>query len=53
VVRVPEQRRRALQPAGQEVLVRRLAEGSTELAAEVRRREMRGVGKRRYVERLA
>src|SRR5712692_7267616 len=52
-VGVAEQRRRALHPAGQEVLVRRLAEGPAELAAEVRGREVRGTGERGNVERLA
>ena len=52
-VGVAQQRRRPLQPARQEVLVRRLAEGPAELAAEVRGREVRGAGERRHVELLA
>ncbi len=52
-VRVTEEGRGALQPASEQVLVRRLAEGPVELAAEVRRREMGGAGERRDVERLA
>jgi hypothetical protein len=48
-----QQRRRAFHPAGQEVLVRRLAERTPKLTAEVRRREVRGAGERRHVERLA
>src|SRR5947209_10137034 len=39
---VAEQCRRPLEPSRQQVLVRRLTERTTELAAEVRRRELRG-----------
>jgi hypothetical protein len=52
-VGVAQERRRALQPAGEEVLVRRLAECPAELAAEVRSREVGGPRKRLDVERLA
>ena len=48
-----EQRRGALQPAGEEVLVRRLTECPAELAAEVGGREVRRRGERGDVERLA
>ena len=50
---VAQQRRRAFQPAGQQVLMRRLAEGATELAAEVRLREARSARELRHIERLA
>ena len=48
-----QERRRALEPAHEEVLVRRLAELAAELAAEVRRRELRGAREGLHVERLA
>ena len=48
-----QQRRRALEPPGEQVLVRRLAERPAELAAEVGRREVRGPRERGHVERLA
>src|SRR4051794_6304740 len=41
-----QQLRGALEPAREQVLVRRLAERPPELAAEVRRREPRGAGER-------
>jgi hypothetical protein len=44
VVGRPQQRRRLLQSAAEEVGVRRFAEGSAELAAEVGAREARGCG---------
>src|SRR5262245_14379860 len=50
---VAQQRGRALEPACEEILVRRLAESSPKFPAEVRRREVGGAGKRRHVERLA
>ena len=50
---VAEQRRRALEPAREQVLARRLAERLAELAAEVRGGEMRGTRERGYVQRLA
>ncbi|HEY8629134.1 MAG TPA: hypothetical protein VIL73_01150 [Gaiellaceae bacterium] len=49
---VAQQRSCALEPAGEEVLVRRLAEGAPELAAEVRRREPRSACEGRHVERV-
>jgi hypothetical protein len=52
-VGVSQQRGRPLQPTGQEVLVRCLAEGPAELTAEVGRREMGDARERRHVERLA
>ena len=52
-VGVAQQRGGALEAAGEEVLVRRLAERAPELAAEVRGRQVRGAGERRHVERLA
>jgi hypothetical protein len=52
-VGVAEQRGSPLEPAGEEVLVRRLAEGPPELAAEVRRREPRSARERRHVELLS
>ena len=52
-VGVAQQLRGALEPASQEVLVRRLAEGAAELAAEVRGREACGAGECGDVERLA
>ena len=51
-VGVAQQRRRALEPAGQQVLVRRLAERAAELAAEVRAREAGGARHVVDVERL-
>jgi hypothetical protein len=53
VIGLPQEGRRTLQSARQEVLVRGLAERPAELAAEVRRREVRGAGERGHVERLA
>lgn len=50
---VAEQRGGALEPAGQEELVRSLAESPPELTAEMRRREVRSAGERRHVERRA
>src|SRR5919199_3619346 len=50
---VPQQRRRALEPAREQVLVRRLSERAPELATEVRRREVRRACERGHVERLA
>ena len=47
-----QQRGGALEPAGQQVLVRRLAERAAELAAEVRAREAGGAGHVVDVERL-
>ena len=47
-----QQRRGALEAAGEQVLVRCLAEGAAELAAEVRGGEMRGARERGDVERL-
>src|SRR5215211_5974800 len=47
-----QQRSRALEPACEQVLVRRLAEGAAELAAEVRGREPCSTRKHRHVERL-
>jgi hypothetical protein len=52
-VGVAEQRRRSFEPAGQQVLVRGLAEGAPELTAEVRGGEARRACQRRDVERLA
>src|SRR5439155_4726972 len=52
-VGVAQQHGCPLEPAGQEVLVRRLAESLAELAAEVRRREVRGLSERGNVERIA
>jgi hypothetical protein len=52
-VGVPQERRGALEAARQQVLVRRLAERPPELAAEVRRREVRDPCERGHVERLA
>ena len=48
----PEERRGALEPAREEVLVRRLAEGAPELATEVRGRESCRASERGDVERL-
>ena len=48
----PQQRRGALEPAGQQVGVRRLAERAPELAAEVRAREAGGAGHVVDAERL-
>ena len=53
VIRGPQQGRRTLEPAREQVLVRRRAERAPELAAEVRRRQLRGAGERRNVERIA
>ena len=47
-----QQRRGALEPAGQQVGVRRLAEGAPELAAEVGAREAGGAGHVLDAERL-
>jgi len=52
VVGVPQQRRRPLQPAGQQVDVGRLTEGATELTAEVGLREPGGSGQVIDLERL-
>ena len=52
-IRGEKQRGCALEPPRQQVLVRRLAERPAELAAEVRRREMRHPRERRDVERVA
>jgi hypothetical protein len=52
-VGVAQQGSGALHPAGEQVLVRGLAEGPAELAAEVRRGESRRAGERRHVEWLA
>jgi hypothetical protein len=51
VVGVSQERGRPLEPARQEVLVRRLSEGPPELAAEVGRREMGDPRERGDVER--
>jgi hypothetical protein len=51
-VGVAQQRGGPFEPAGQKVLMRGLAEGAPELAAEVRRREVRRPGERRNVERI-
>jgi len=48
-----KKRRGPLQPAHEEVLVRRLAERAAELTAEVRGRELRSVRERLHIERLA
>ena len=48
----PQQRRRALEPARQQVGVRRLAERAPELAAEMRAREPGRAGQVVHVERL-
>ena len=53
VVGVAQELGRALEPARQQVLVRRRAERAPELAAEVGGREPGGAGERRDVERLA
>ena len=50
---VAEQRGGTLETPRQQVLMRRLAEGAPELAAEVRRRELSRSGESRHVERLA
>ena len=50
---VTEQRGGPFEPPRQQVLVRCLAELPPELPAEVRRREARGAGQRRHVQRLA
>ena len=52
-VGVPKQRSSALEPAGEEVLVRRLTEGAAELAGEVRGREACGACECGHVERVA
>src|SRR3954451_12190568 len=51
-VRVAQQRRRTLEATGEQVLVRRLAEGTPELAAEVGAREAGGAGEVVDAERL-
>ena len=51
-VGVPQQRSGAFEPAHEQVLVRRLAELTLELAAEVRGRELRHARERLDVERL-
>src|SRR6266513_3167276 len=53
VVSVPQHRRRALQTPREQVLVRRLAEDATELAAEMRGGEVGGAREGRHVERVA
>jgi hypothetical protein len=52
MVGVAQQRGGALEPPGQEVLMRRLAERPPELPAEVRGREVRGAGELGDVQRL-
>jgi len=51
-VGVAQQRGGAFEPAGQQVLMRGLAEDAPELTAEVGGRKMRCAGKRRHVERV-
>jgi hypothetical protein len=53
VIRRAQQRRRALEPPREQVLVRRRAERTAELAAEVRRREPCGTRQRADVEGVA
>ena len=52
-IRVTQQRGGSLEPPRQQVLVRCVAERPPELAAEVRRRELRRPRERRHVERVA
>ena len=52
-VGVAQQLGSALEPAGEQVLVRRLAEGAPELTAEMRGRDERRARQRRDVERFA
>src|SRR5439155_6158537 len=52
-VGVSQQLRGALEPPGEEILVRRRAERLLEPAAEMRRRDVRRARERRNVERLA
>jgi hypothetical protein len=52
-VGVAEECGRSLEPPGQQVLMRRLAEGAPKLTAEVRGREPRSLREGRDVQRLA